>query len=296
MLMKKKRKKINKADLTMDIVIAGVLIALTLVCIYPVWYVIAASFTNTSELMMNPGFLLWPKKTVIGAYKLVLENQRLLSGLKNSILILGIGLPINIFLTMLCGYFLACNGMLWKKPIATLIMITMFFNGGMIPAYLNIKELGLYDSIWALVLPTALSVYNAIICKTAIEGIPDSLRESAYLDGANDFQVIFKIILPLIKPTLAVLLLYYGIGHWNAWFEASIYMKSPEKLPVQNIIRSILLSNASVSGAAAGDDYNTYAETIQYAAIVITMFPVMCIYPFLQKYFAKGVMIGAVKG
>lgn len=295
--MKRRKKPINKADLTMDIIVTVILIVITLLCIYPVWYVIAASFSSTSELMLNPGFMLWPKKVVTGAYQMVLENQRLLSGLKNSVMILGIGLPINIFLTMLCGYFLACNGMLWKKPIATLIMVTMFFSGGMIPAYLNIKDLGLYDTVWSLVLPTALSVYNAIICKTAIEGIPESLKEAAYIDGANDFQIIFKIILPLIKPTLAVLLLYYGIAHWNAWFEASIYIKSSDKLPVQNIIRSILLTNEQLSGAAsAGDDYNAYAETIRYAAIVITTFPVMCIYPFLQKYFAKGAMIGAVKG
>jgi putative aldouronate transport system permease protein len=291
------KKRIRKGDLTMDIVIAIILLALVVICIYPVWYVIAASFTSTSELMMTPGFLLWPKEASLGAYKMVLENPLVLSGLKNSVLILVIALPINIVLTLLCGYFLSCSGMLWKKPLAAIVMFTMFFSGGMIPAYLNVRDLGLYDSIWALILPTAMNVYNTIICKTAIEGIPESLKEAAYIDGANDFQIIFKVILPLIKPTLAVLLLYYGIGHWNAWFEASIYIKSNENLPVQNIIRSILLSNQQLSGAAAsGDDYNAYAETIKYAAIVITTFPVMCIYPFLQKYFAKGAMVGAVKG
>ncbi len=293
----KRKKKISKADLTMDVIITVILVIFTLLCIYPVWYVIAASFSSTSELMLNPGFMIWPKKVVTGAYQLVFENQRLLGGLKNSVLVLVMGLPINIFLTMLCGYFLACKGMMWKKPIAAMIMLTMFFSGGMIPAYLNIKDLGLYDNMLSLVLPTALSVYNAIICKTAIEAIPESLQESAYIDGANDFTIIFKIILPLIKPTLAVLVLYYGIAHWNAWFEASIYLKSADKLPIQNIIRSILLTNEQLSGAAAsGDDYNAYAETIKYAAIVITTFPIMCIYPFLQKYFAKGAMIGAVKG
>lgn len=295
--MKRRKKKISRGDLTIDIVVTILLLMLTLVCIYPVWYVIVASFSSTSELMLNPGFMLWPKNAVIGAYKMVFENPRLLSGLKNSVLILGLGLPINIVLTMLCGYFLACKGMFWKRPIAALIMFTMFFSGGMIPAYLNIKSLGLYDTVWALVLPTGLSVYNAIICKTAIEGIPDSLQEAAYIDGANDLQIIFRVILPLLKPTLAVLLLYYGVSHWNSWFEASIYIKSAGKLPVQNIIRSILLTNERLGGAAAsGDDYNAYAETIKYAAIVVTTFPVMCIYPFLQKYFAKGAMIGAVKG
>ena len=176
-------------------------------------------------------------------------------------------------------------------------MFTMLFSGVLIPGYLNIKDLGLYDSLWALILPGALSVYNAIICKTAMEVIPDSLSESAYIDGANDFQILFKIILPLIKPTLAVLALYYGVAKWNDWFQASIYIRSDELLPVQNVLRAVLLKNNETDRSAlAGDNFSQYAETIKYAAIVISTAPIMCIYPFLQKYFTKGVMIGAVKG
>lgn len=291
-----KRKKINIGDMTMDVTVTVILVIFTLLCIYPVWYVIAASISDTSELMLNPGFLLWPKKVVVGAYKMVFENVMLMTGFKNSIIILLVALPINIMLTTLCAYFMSCKGMFFKKPIVGLVMFTMFFGGGMIPAYLNVKDLGLYNSLWALILPGAMSVYNTIICKSAIEGLPDSLQESAYIDGANDFQVLFQIVLPLIKPTLAVLVLYYGVAHWNAWFNASIYIRDNELLPVQNIIRSILLSNADLNGAASGNDYNSFAETIKYAAIVVTTFPVMCIYPFLQKYFAKGAMVGAVKG
>lgn len=280
----------------LDITVAVVLIALAFVCLYPMWYVLVASFTSSTELARNPGILLWPKEFVTGAYQMVFKNPLLMRAFSNSIKILLLGLPINIVMTLLCGYFLSCTGMMWKRPLAAMLMFTMFFSGGLIPGYLNIRSLGLMDSIWALVLPGAFSVYNAIICKTAIEAIPDSLKESAYIDGANDFKIIFKIILPLIKPTLAVLLLYYGVAHWNSWFPASIYIKSNENLPVQNIIRSILLVNSSLSGASEGDAYNAYAETIKYAAIVITTVPVLCIYPFLQKYFAKGAMIGAVKG
>ena len=289
-------KKIKAGDLVMDAIIYLILILLTLVCIYPVWYVLVASITSGTELARNPGILLWPEKVTFEAYGLVGQNPLIKGSLINSILVLLGGLPINIVLTMLCGYFLACSGMMWKKPIAGIIMFTMFFSGGMIPQYLNVRSLGLYNSIWALILPGAMGVYYAIICKTAIEAIPDSLRESAYLDGANDFQVIFKVILPLIKPTLAVLLLYYGVGHWNSWFPASIYIKDNEKLPAQNVIRGILIENSALGGASDGDNYNAYAETIKYAVIVVTTAPVLCIYPFLQKYFAKGVMIGAVKG
>ena len=296
--MKKKNKiKTSLGDKSLDVFVTVALIIFCILCIYPVWYVIVASFSTTSDLMMNPGFMIWPKKFVTGAYKMVFENAQLMSGFKNSILILVLGLPINIILTTLCAYFLSCKGMLLKKPLSALVMFTMFFSGGMIPAYLNVKDLGLYDTIWALVLPGAMNVYNMIICKSAIESLPASLQESAYIDGANDFQVLFRIILPLIKPTLAVLVLYYGVAHWNAWFNASIYIETNAKLPVQNIIRYILLSNnAELSGAAGGDNYNAYAETIKYAAIVITTLPVMCIYPFLQKYFTKGATTGAVKG
>ncbi len=291
-----KRKKKKAKDRILDAAINLILFLVTVLCFYPVWYVLIASFTDSTELVRNPGFLLWPTEFVGSAYRLVFENPLFTISFLNSFKILALGLPINVVITLLCGYFMSCTGMMWKKPINFLIMFTMFFGGGLIPGYLNIKSLGLYNTIWALVLPGALSVYNAIICKTAIEAVPESLKESAYIDGANDFQVIFKILLPLIKATMAVLLLYYGVGHWNSWFQASIYIKDNTKLPVQNILRSVLLANQELSGSGASDTYNAYAETIKYAAIVISTFPILCIYPFLQKYFTKGVMIGAVKG
>ena len=157
------------------------------------------------------------------------------------------------------------------------------------------KSLGLTDTLWSLIVPGALSVYNAIICKTAIQALPDSLSESAYIDGASDIRIMFQIVTPLIKPTLAVLTLYYTVGKWNNWFSASIYIRKEELMPIQNVLRGILLSNSQDDGLR-GDQYDKFAETIKYAAIVISSIPIMCIYPFLQKYFTKGVMIGAVKG
>jgi len=292
----KKRKKIKISDLIADTIIWLIMIALVIVCLYPMWYVIAASFTSSSELVANPGLFFWPENFVTQAYKLAFENKLILGAFRNSVVILMVSLPINLIMTLFCGYFMACTGMFWKKVIIALIMFTMFFSGGLIPGYLNVKDFGLLNSMWALILPGALSVYNSIICKTAIEAIPASLSESAYLDGANDFQIISKIIVPLMKPTLAVLLLYYGVGHWNSWFDASIYIKENEKLPIQNIIRAFLLENSTLAVSAIEDNYNAYAETIKYAAVVISTLPILCIYPFLQKYFAKGAMIGAVKG
>ena len=242
--------------------------------------------------------MLWPHEVTFGAYKMAFSHPLLLSGYKNTLLILAVSLPINILMTLFAGYFMASKDVMFKPLIQGLIMFTMFFSGGMIPAYLNIRSLGLYNSFWALVLPGALSVYNSIICKTAIESVPESLKESAYIDGANDVIILFKIIVPLIKATLAVLLLYYGVAHWNAWFNASIYLKDNEKLPIQNIMRAILIANSNVlnSAAAENDQVNQFAEAIKYSTIILTTVPVLCIYPFIQKYFVKGVMIGAVKG
>lgn len=296
--MRKKRKKVSFGDMLMDIIIWSILILLAVVCLYPVWYVFVASFSNSTDLVRDPGILLWPKEFNTGAYRLVFRNPLLLNSLKNSVFILVVSLPLNITLTLMCGYFMACEGMIFKKAIMLVLLLSMFISPGIIPNYLNIRSLGLNNSLWSLILPGFMTYYYAILCKAAIQNVPDGLRESAYIDGANDFQIIWKVILPLIKPTIAVILLYYGVNHWNAWFDATIYIRTNDKMPVQNILRSVLLANESLGGGGgeAGDSYNAYAESIKYAAIMVTTVPVLCIYPFLQKYFAKGAMIGAVKG
>ena len=287
--------KIKKTweDIIMDTVIGVSLIIFALACLYPIWFVLMASFSDSTSVVMSRGLLLWPKNFSLKAYELVFQNKLFSTGFLNSIKLLAMSLPINLVLTVMCGYFLACNGMMFKKPIAYMIMFTMYFSGGMIPQYLNVKELGLYNTHWAIVLTGALSVYNCFICRTAIQSIPDGLRESAYLDGANDLQILFKVIIPLIKPTLAVLAMYYGVGTWNGWFKASIYLKENAMVPIQNVLRSVLImgQDAGVEGAYV----NEYAETIKYAAIVVSTVPVLCVYPFLQKYFTKGVLVGAVK-
>lgn len=285
--------KKTREDIIMDTVIGFVLILFAFLCLYPIWFVLMASFSDSTSVIMSRGLLLWPKNFSLKAYELVFENKLFATGFLNSIKLLAMSLPINLTLTVMCGYFLSCQGMMFKKPIAYMIIFTMYFSGGMIPQYLNVKDLGLYNSHWAVVLTSALSVYNCFICRTAIDSIPNSLRESAYLDGANDLQVLFRVILPLIKPTLAVLAMYYGVGMWNSWFKASIYLKENSMVPIQNVLRSVLImgEDAGVEGALV----NEYAETIKYAAIVVSTVPVLCIYPFLQKHFTKGVLVGAVK-
>jgi putative aldouronate transport system permease protein len=288
----------SKIDIVFDALNAIVMLVLVFITLYPMYFVICASVSNNVQLQASPGILWYPKGFNLGAYKLAFSHPLLISGYKNILFILLVSLPLNIIMTLFCGYFLASKNVFFKKPVLAFIMFTMFFSGGMIPGYLNIRSLGLYNSLWALIIPGAMSVYNTIICKTAIEAIPDSLSESAYIDGANDLHIIFRIVLPLIMPTIAVLLLYYGVGHWNSWFQASLYIKDNPKLPIQNVLRAVLIANSNIlnSAAAADDKIDQFAETIKYAAIVITTVPVLCIYPFLQKYFVKGVMIGAVKG
>ncbi|HML47083.1 MAG TPA: carbohydrate ABC transporter permease [Clostridia bacterium] len=275
------------------------LLLLCFVTAYPMYYVVCASFSNNTQLIATPGVLLYPKGFGVGAYANAFKHPLIASGYRNILFILAVSLPLNLVMTWLCAYFMASKNVPLKRPILFLITFTMFFGGGLIPGFLNIRSLGLYNSLWALIIPGAMSVYNAIICRTAMSTIPESLYESAYLDGANDWIVLVRIVVPLIIPTSAVLLLYYGVGHWNSWFPASIYLKENAKLPIQNILRSILIQNADIlsnSASAGTDEFQRYSESIKYAAVVITTLPAMCIYPFLQKYFVKGVMIGAVKG
>jgi putative aldouronate transport system permease protein len=274
------------------------MVALMFVTLYPMYYVLVASVTSSTALLATPGILLYPKGFNLGSYRLAFTHPLILSGYKNIFFILFWGLILNLSLTLFTGFFLASKDVYFKKPILFMILFTMFFSAGMIPNFLNIRSLGLYNSLWSFILPGAVCVYNSIICRTAITSVPDILSESARIDGANDFTILFRIITPLIQPTMVVLILYYGVGHWNSWFSAFIYIRDITKLPIQNILRSILVANSDILNAAATerDQINQFAESIKYAAIVITTVPILFIYPFLQRYFVKGVMIGAVKG
>jgi putative aldouronate transport system permease protein len=296
--MRNKFSRLTIGDFIFDTINIILMIGLMFVTFYPMYYVVIASVTNNLTLLASPGFLWYPKGFNIESYRLAFTHPLLISGYRNILFVMVAGLAVNILLTLFAAFFLASKNVYFKKPVLFMILFTMFFSGGMIPGFLNIQDLGLFDSLWALILPGAVSVYNTIICRTAIASIPESLSESARIDGANDITILFRIITPLIKPTLVVLVLYYGIGHWNSWFQASIYIRDTMKLPIQNILRSILIANSDILNAASteGDRIDQFSETIKYAAIVITTVPVLLIYPFLQRFFVKGVMIGSVKG
>lgn len=268
-----------------------------LICFYPVWYVIVASFSDSNLLMQHSGLLFKSLGFNTDAYMKVFQNPMILRGYGNTMFILLVGVSFDIVMTSLGAYFLSRKNVMFKKPIMLLIMFTMFFSGGMIPFYLTLRDLHLTKTLWGLIIPFMISTYNMIILRTSFESLPDSLVEAAQIDGASHFKILAKIVLPLSKAIIAVMVLYYGVGIWNAWFWASAIIRDREQYPLQVILREILLQNdvGSMSTGVSVADQEAVGMTIKYATIVVATVPILCIYPFLQKYFTKGVMIGAVK-
>ncbi len=276
----------------------SVMLVIILIMIYPLLYVIFASLSDANGLLAQKGILLRPVGFSVESYRMMSKNPMILRGYMNTIFIVTVGTAINIILTAMGAYVLSCKGPMLRRPIMILIVITMYFSGGMIPFYFTVVNLGLENSIWSLILPSALNTFNLIVMRTSFEAVPESLKESAYLDGASDMKILFRIILPLTKATLAVLTLYYAIGHWNSWFNAVLFINDRAKYPLQLVLREILLQNdtSSMSSNVISEDQFAIGETIKYAVTVAATVPVLCIYPFLQKYFEKGALLGAIKG
>lgn len=267
------------------------------ICIYPFLYVVFASFSDAAQFFQYNGVLLAPKGFSTAAYKEVFKNGDILRGYGNTIFVVVVGTALNIVLTALGAYFLSRKNVMLKKPIMMMILLTMYISGGLIPSYLNVRSMGLYQSYWALILPGAISTMNLIIMRSAFEAIPESLEDAARVDGANYFVILFQIVLPLSKATVAVLVLYYGLAHWNDWFAPMIYLQgAPQKYPLQLILRNMLIDNQMVDSASGGNDQFLIFETMKYAVIVVSTLPMLIFYPFVQKYFDKGVMVGSVKG
>ena len=275
------------------------MLCVAFITVYPLWYVICASFSDGNRLMADNRALFLPLDFCFDAYVGVFKNKFILGGFTNTFLVLIGGLIISMALTIVAAYGLSRKDVYWNKLIMKLVTITMFFSGGLIPLYLLVsRNLHLNDSLLALILPNAINTFNLIIMRTAFSQIPASLEESARLDGASHFQIMTRIVVPLSMSTIAVILLYYAVERWNAWFYARIFLKDRAKYPLQLILREILINNdtASMSADASANDQLSLGETIKYAVVVISMVPILVVYPFLQRYFVKGVMVGAVKG
>ena len=265
---------------------------------YPLLYVILASFSDPYSLMGHTGLLLKPLGFSVQSYIMMSKNEMILLGYINTLIIVFVGTTVNLFLTALGAYFLSLKGPMLKRPITLMIVLTMYFSGGMIPFYFTVTDLGIDNSYLALILPTAINTFNLIVMRTAFEAVPNEMRESAYIDGAGDWRVLFQFILPLSKATVAVVLLYYMVSHWNAWFNAVLFINDRELYPLQLVLREILIQSdtSSMQAGTISDDQFAVSQTIKYAVMVVATVPILCIYPFVQKYFEKGVMLGGVKG
>ncbi len=297
--MKEKMKKSLRSDFAFDVIMNLLGICIVLLVLIPLIFVVAASFSDP-DLVLKGKVLLIPKGFTTQAYSMVFENEDIWKGFRNSCLYTVAGTLISVVLTILAAYPLSRKELPGRNLFMMLILFTMYFSGGMIPTYLLVKDLGMYNTVWALLIPAAISTYNLIVAKTFFENsIPGELYESAKLDGCGNIPMLHRIVLPLSKAILAVLVLYYAVGIWNAYFDALIYVRDTSLHPLQIVLRNILLLGQTEqmgTNDVGMADKIKMAEAVKYSAIVLSSIPMLLIYPFVQKYFVKGVMIGAIKG
>lgn len=269
------------------------MLILVVITAYPFYYVVIASFSDPVKLSSHSGILLAPLAPYeFGAYEAVFNHPLLISGFLNTLFLAVVGTIMNLFFTALGAFFLSQKGPMFKSAVAMMVIITMYFNGGLVPNYMLVKNLGLLNSHMSLILPGLINAVHMIILKTAFQSIPESLTESALLDGGSYMQILLRIMIPLSKATLAVLILYHVLGYWNGWFQASIYLRDKDKYPIQLAVRNLLEEETALKGDFV---MTRYAQLTKYAIIVVVSTPIIILYPFLQKYFEKGVMMGSVK-
>lgn len=300
--MRKDRKtkiRLTAGDRAFYITVYIVSILSLIIFAYPLLYVLVSSVSGG---VMMTGLSLIPKQVTWEGYKAVFEHDMVLSGYKNSLIYMVAGTALAMVVTILCAYPLSRSDFKRRKIFMALCLFTMYFEGGLIPTYLAIRSLGMLDTVWALILPVSLSVYNMIVMRTYFSNqIPDEMREAAQIDGCGDWRFLLRIVIPLSGPILAVICLYYAVSLWNRYFDAMIYIKTRSKLPLANILRELLIL-ALTPELERGMSPETLAlmekraEVMKYSLIVVSSLPMMILYPFIQKYFVKGVMIGAVKG
>lgn len=297
---KKSKIKRNREDFIFDIVSYCILGLLSLVVLYPLYFIVIASFSDPYQVLTG-NVILIPKGLNVDSYRRVFSESSIWTGYRNSLLYTVLGTALNVFLTATLAYPLSRRYFSGRKFIMTLILITMFFNGGLIPTYMLVNSLKLRDTIAVMVFLGAVSAYNVIIARTNFESnITSDLEEAASIDGCSQIRFFFTMVLPLSKAIIAVLVLYYAVGHWNDYMKGLIYLTDPKRYPLQLVIRSILLTSRIIDFENVNvEEINRQmrlAEGMKYGVIIVSSVPVLLIYPFIQKYFVKGVMIGSVKG
>lgn len=289
-------------DRIVDIVAIIIVAFVAICCVYPVVYCVSMSLSSDDAIVKHSVTLL-PVGFSFESYKIVLEDSKFVTSLVNSVYQTVLGTVLSLFFNLTLGYVLSRRNFIFKPQLTVFILIPMFFGGGLIPSYLLIRSLGLYNTIWAIVLPGAVSIWNAILAKTFfMSTIPDDVIESSIMDGANDFTIFLRIVLPLSTTIIAILALYAAVGRWNDYFSALIYLKDETLQPLQLYLRNILSAQASSSSMSDMMDTTDYisnyvnSQRIKYVLIVVSTLPIIIVYPFIQKFFVKGVMLGSVKG
>lgn len=268
---------------------------LSLLCLYPLLHVLFASFSDPILLIRHRGVMLGPQGFSLRGYQTVFHNPNILQGYANTLFYVFVGTAINMFLTPLGAYALSRPGWPFRKFFIFMFVFTMYFSVGIVPAFMLVKSLGLLDTRWAILLPTAVNTWNLIVMRTAFSGVPSELQESAYLDGASDLRILYQIYIPVTKATMAVMVLFYVVEHWNEWFNSMIYLTSTKYYPLQLFVRDILLFDGA--GGTTEDAAAIYLkELTKYSVIMVAIVPILAVYPFVQKYFVKGIMLGSVKG
>lgn len=284
---------ISRSDKMFNILVNTLLILVAAVSIFPLLYVVSVSLTPYSEVVKNGGFIIIPHRISLEAYSQILSDPALGRSMLVSLFVTIVGTAINLVLTMMAAYSLSRKNLRGRTFFLMLIVITMLFNGGLIPTYLVVQSLGLLDTVWALIVPGAISTFNMLIMKTFFEGIPEELFESARMDGAKEFRVLWQIVVPLSIPSIMTVGLFYMVGHWNAFFSAVLYITDVKLHPLQVIIRNMLLLSQS---NVVMTDVTVPTAAMQMAAVISGSLPIIAVYPFIQKHFTKGMLLGAIKG
>ena len=269
-----------------------------LITLYPFIHVFMVSVSDSGALSGYSGFMFYPHGFSLVAYRRVFEFPALVGSYLNTLLYVSTGTVLSVVLTALGGFVLSRKNLYWKNLFTVLVVIPMYFSGGLVPFYLLIRNLHMLNTIWAIILPGAVSAYNLIIVRTNFKQIPDEMEESAKIDGATPVVILFKVLIPLALPIIAVITLFQGVALWNSWFYPAIFLTKSELYPLQLVLRDILIQNdtSSMMRGTFGAERKSVEETIKNAIIMVSVIPILCAYPFLQKYFIKGIMIGAIKG
>lgn len=291
--------KESKGDRAFTIFNYIFLAIVALIVLYPLIFVLSASLSNP-EYVISGDIWLWPKEFTVEAYQKVFQNPDITNGFVNTLKYTFFGTLLNIFMTICAAYPLSRRNLKGKGFIMAFMVFTMFFSGGLIPTYLLIRDLGMINTFWVMIIPNAVAVWNIIIMRTFFQSIPYELEESAMIDGAGNFRILWSIVLPLSLPVMAVMVLFYAVGHWNSYFQALIYLQDQDKFPLQLILRQILIQGQADDMIKATSEsflaQKLSVEGLKYAVLIVANLPMLMLYPFLQRYFVKGVMIGSLKG